>query len=329
MHLVIKSDIQIGTFRFAGVHEVKIEKSIHEYADKATLQLPVSSVIKLENGHTESVLTAHRFQVGDPVTIYLGYEGRPLKREFTGFVKQINPTTPCEIECEGYSWLLRSKKNIKTSWKDTTLRQVLEEVVKDTDVQLHPAIPHIPLKNLLINNASGTQVIEHIKGLFKGALTAYFIDDTLYMGLSYIDLVRQTVKYRLRWNTIDGDSLKFKRADDVQVQIELSYKKPDGTQIVTKTGAPGGVVRKDTISGIDDPAALKEIAEAKLRQEAYDGYEGSFDTLLIPYAQHGWKASLEDRTFPERSGDYFIESVTTTFGDNGGKRSIELGIKLS
>lgn len=328
MHFVVNSEIQIGSFRFKGVHELKIEKSIHEYADRAIISLPTSTVIKQEGRSTESVQTAKRFKVGDAVLIRLGYNGK-LKDEFKGFVKQINPSTPCEIECEGYSWILRNKKNIRASWKSTTLKEVLQEVVKDTDVKLHPDIPAIPLKNIAINDASGTQVIEHLKGLLKGILTAYFIDDTLYMGLSYMDLANKTVKYRLRWNTIDGDSLKFKRAEDVQVQVELQYKKPDGTQVVTKTGTPGGVVRKDTISAVSDEKALKEIAEAKLMQESFDGYEGSLETLLIPYVQHGWRAELEDRQYPERSGNYFIESVTTTFGQNGGKRDVELGIRLS
>ncbi|MCO5229596.1 MAG: hypothetical protein M9958_00430 [Chitinophagales bacterium] len=328
MHFVLNSLIQIGNFRFKGVHNLKIEKSIHEYADRAVIALPTSSVIKHKNITTESVQTAHRFKVGDKVNILLGYNGKK-KEEFVGFIKQINPTTPCEIECEGYSWILRNKKNITTSWKNTTLIEVLKEVVKGTEIKLHKDIPNVSLRNIVINNASGTQVIEYIKGLFKGTLTAYFIDDTLYMGLTYIDLAIKTVKYRLRWNTIDGDSLKFKRADDVQVQIELNFKKSDGSQITTKTGTPGGIVRTDTITAVSDEKTLKEIAEAKLKQEAFDGYEGSFDTKLIPFVQHGWRAELEDRLFPERSGNYFIESVTTTFGENGGTRTIELGIKLS
>lgn len=328
MHFVLNSEIQIGNFRFKGVHDLKIEKSIHEYADRAILSLPTSSVIKQKNSTTESVQTAHRFKVGDKINIQLGYNGK-MKEEFVGFVKQINPTTPCEIECEGYSWLLRNKKNIIASWKETTLLEVLKEVVKGTEIKLHRLIPNVQLRNIAINNASGTQVIEHLKGLFKGTLTAYFVDDTLYMGLTYMDLAVKTIKYRLRWNTIDGDSLKFKRAEDVQVQIELNFKKADGSQVITKTGTPGGIVRKDTISAISDEKTLKEIAEAKLQQEAFDGYEGSFDTLLRPFVQHGWRAELEDTSFPERSGNYYIESVTTTFGQNGAKRSVELGIKLS
>ena len=39
------------------------------------------------------------------------------------------------------------------------------------------------------------------------------------------------------------------------------------------------------------------------------------------------QASIEDSIYGERSGDYFIESVETTFGKNGGRRTIEIGIK--
>ena len=38
-------------------------------------------------------------------------------------------------------------------------------------------------------------------------------------------------------------------------------------------------------------------------------------------------ASIEDKVYNERSGDYFIESVETSFGTGGGRRVVEIGIK--
>ena len=38
-------------------------------------------------------------------------------------------------------------------------------------------------------------------------------------------------------------------------------------------------------------------------------------------------ASIEDKVYNERSGDYFIETVEVQFGTGGGRRVVELGIK--
>lgn len=262
------------------------------------------------------------------MSIKLGYNGK-LNQEFTGFVSRPNFTTPCQIECEGYSYLLRTKKNIKKSWKSTTLKAVLQEVISGTEIKLHAQIPDMPLKNIVINNADGLQVIEYIKGLLKGVLTAFFIDDTLYMGLAYMDLAHVTIKHRLGWNTISADDLKFKKAEDVKVKIELMFRKGSGEQVVTTAGTEGGTVKRDTISTVTDAKHLKDIAEAKLRQENYDGYEGTISTFLVPYVQPGYRDELTDPRYQERQGNYFVEGVETNYGQSGGRRKVEIGIKLS
>lgn len=328
MYVTLNSNIKIGQYRFSGVHNIIIEKSIHEYADRAHIYLPTSSVVKQQGATTESVQTAKRFKVGDFVHIQLGYNGK-LKSEFKGFVKQIHPNTPCEIECEGYSWLLRNKRNIKVSWKKTTLKNILQKVVEGTDIQLHDAIPSITLDNIAINDASGTQVLQYLKDLLKGVLAIYFIDDVLYAGLSYIDTVSHSVKYQLGYNTKESSSLKYKRAEDTDVQVEIIFKKPDGTAQTTKAGKAGGVIRKENISAVSDLDTLKDIAQARLLQENYDGYEGKINTLLQPYCAPAWRAELVNKRYPERNGNFFTESVKTTFGTDGAQRDIELGIKLS
>jgi hypothetical protein len=325
---VLNSEFIIGKYKFRGCNEVKITKSIHEYADTAVIKLPATSVLKTNNAFGQRLQTAKQFAVGDKVSIRLGYNGK-LNPEFFGFVKRINFTTPCEIECEGYSYILRTKTNIKKSWKSTTLKEVLQEVVSGTDIKLHPQIPDMPLKNIVINSASGTQVIDYIKGLLKGALTAYFIGDTLYMGLTYMDLATTTVKHRIGWNTINSDKLKYRKADDVKVNIELQFRKGSGEQVTTSAGVKGGVTRRDTISTVTDAKHLNDIAKAKLLQECYDGYEGTITTFLIPYVQPGYRDELRDPRYNERSGNFFLESVETTYGMGGGRREVQIGIKLS
>jgi hypothetical protein len=324
---VLNSEFQIGKYKWKGCNNVSIKKSIHEYADTAIIKLPASVVMKT-NAEYVSVQTHKQFKVGDNVKIRLGYNGK-LNDEFVGFVKRVNFKMPCEIECEGYSWILRNRKNLKKSWSETTLKEVLEFLIKDTVIKLHPDIPDMPLKNIVLDNASGTEVIEHIKSLLKGVLTCFFMDDTLYMGLAYMDLAKASVKHKLGWNTIGEDDLKYREAADVKVKIEIEHRKTDGTQIVVSSGAEGGVVRREKVSTVTDAAKLEEIAKAKLLQESYDGYEGTFTTFLLPFVQPGYKDIVTDPRYNERQGNYFVESVETTFGTGGGRRKIQIGIKLN
>lgn len=329
MTVVPNSDITIGRYRFKGVYEVTVKKSVHNYCDTAVIKVPATSFFKVAGRRqTQSQQTAKQFKKGDKVIINLGYNGN-LKREFIGFVDRVNFTTPVEIECEGYSYQLRNRKNIAKSWKATTLKEVLQEVVKDTDVKLHSKIPDIPLKNIFINNASGTQVIDYLKGLLKGALTACFVDDVFYMGLTYMDLAEKTVKFQLGKNTIKDEELKYHQAEDVKVNIELQFRKEGGQQVTTSTGTKGGVVRRDTLTAVTDEKHLKEIAQAKLLQESWNGYEGKLTAFLVPFVQPGYRAELTDPRYDERKGNYFVESTEVQYGLGGARRLSEIGIRLS
>lgn len=321
-----------------GVNDVSIRESIHEYANKCTIKLPTSAVLKyatqvgeVEPPSVQSIKTANQFKSGDKVFVNLGYNGI-LKQEFVGFVTRINRTTPVEIECEGYSYLLRKKKNIKKSWKTTTLKEVLKEVVKGTEIKLHDKIPDIPLKNLLINNASGTQVIDYLKELLKDTITAFFIDNVLFVGLTYTDITEgKTVKYSEGKNVISDDALKYHEADDIEVKIEFKHNQPDGTkkQGTQDNVKTGGIIRTEIVSAVDDTAWLTKMAKAKLAQETFDGYEGEITTFLIPYCRVGYRAEYRSKKYPQKNGNYFVEGTTVNFSTGGARRIPELGLKLS
>ncbi len=250
---------------FKGVSEVRIERSIHNHTDRAVIQLPLSARIKQSNNTGGAgVQTARIFNVGDHIKIELGYNGN-LRTEFEGFISEINLTQPLEIVCEGYAWILRMKKNIEKSWQSVSLKELLSEVIKNTPISLHPDIPDITLKNISINKANGTQVLDYIKDLFKDAITIYFINfNTLYAGLTYIDTTRNSVNYRLGYNTVEQDDLRYKKREDVTVNIELQYRTPTGQQKSIKRGDTSGTVKRDNISAIDNPKHIEDIAQAML-----------------------------------------------------------------
>lgn len=322
------SYFKIGKYQWYGCNDLVITKTIRDYKQTAVLKMPTSFVMKSSSTATQSMPTSKVFNTGDEVTIRLGYNGK-YNDEFVGFVTNVNQTTPAEIEMEGYSWQLRKKTNIKKSWSTTTLKEVLQEVIKGTDITLHPDIPDVPLRNIVINNASGTQVIDYLKDLLKGVLTCYFIGKQLYMGLTYYDTAGTVVKHRIGWNVKQSDSLKYRKVTDVNVKIEIKYRKPSGEQHTVTAGKDGGVTRSMVINSVMDEKQLTDIAQAKLRQECFDGYEGTFDTLLYPYCEPGYVSELSNPRYPEQQGQYFVESVTTKYGENGASRTVGIGIKLN
>jgi hypothetical protein len=72
-------------------------------------------------------------------------------------------------------------------------------------------------------------------------------------------------------------------------------------------------------------AELKSFANEKAFKTSYSGYEGSITTFLQPYAEPGFSALINDERYPERNGEYLIESVHTKYGINGARRTVEIG----
>ena len=64
-----------------------------------------------------------------------------------------------------------------------------------------------------------------------------------------------------------------------------------------------------------------------IKKYKYTGFDGFLNSFLIPYAQPNMTAVLDDPDYPDqRNGRYVIDSVVTTFGVNGARRKVELGI---
>jgi len=131
---VLNSNITIGQYKNVKPHGVKITKSVFSFVNKCVIKVPITARIKQGNGEvvTQSADTAKLFKEGDAVYVELGYNNKLIK-EFKGFVSRVNFTTPVEIECEGYSYLLKQKTFVK-SFKNTTLRKLLEYLVAGTEI---------------------------------------------------------------------------------------------------------------------------------------------------------------------------------------------------
>jgi hypothetical protein len=324
-------DIRIGEFRFSRANAVTIRKSTSSIGATAVIKMPVSAVIENKGERTGLVEVQHTIKVGDPVSITLGYHTKDRDfeaEEFKGYVRRINPTIPLEVECEDNNFLLR-KKNINKSWKSTTLKDVLKEIVSGTGISLINDLPDIALSPFYLRNTDGAFALQKLADEY--GLTIYFLNDgALYAGLAY---TRNAGEETLiingdEVNVVDADDLKFRKAEDVKLKIKAISFRGDNSKIETELGDEDGTLRTLNFYNIDNMAELKEMARQEIDKYKFDGYEGSVECFLIPFIYPGYKVNLTDETFPDRAGSYFVESTKVTAGDNGIRREIEISIKL-
>ena len=316
--------ITIGSASFKAVNNVVIKRSTRMCNATATIKVPVTAVLKQEGKEPTKIETAQNINVGDPVTIKLGYDGN-LKEEFKGFVKRLNYTVPLEIECEDWYWNLRYT-TLKKSYPETTVKQLLNDVLSGTGASVHPSSIDLSLKNTVINNKTGAWVLEKLKSDY--GLTVFFtIDGKCFAGKAY-EVKGKTVKYRLRWNVLKDDDLKFFRVEDYKLKIEAKTYDRDGAKLEAYVGADGGEIKTLWFYNVTDKAQLQTLAEQELQRYSFDGYRGKIETFLVPFAEPCMIAELEDPLYNQRSGNYCIESTEVLFGTGGARRKVELGVKV-
>lgn len=328
--------------------DVKITKSIHEYADKAIIKLPITSrLVQAGKVVSQTTETAKRFEEGNEVTIKLGYNDKEkLEVEFTGFISRINLTDPVELECEGYSYQLRKNK-YEGTYTNKPLKDLLQILVKGTDIKLlTDYIPDYKVDKILLGKDTevhnGVQCLDKITEISKNTIHFFFDGNELYAGMIGLkqekviaDKPKNFVKYKLGWNVIKDGNLKLRQTANDDITINMVGEKKDGTKVkVTKVKPAKSKqgVKTKVISvkshAVTDEASLKMMADSKLAQESYDGYEGKITAFGVPFCQHNWIADLADEKYPDRSGQYLIESVEVSYNRSGFRRVVGIALKL-
>jgi len=327
---VLNSHITIGKFTSVKPVEVKLNRSLFDYVQRAVIKLPITARIKRAGEViTESAETAKQITEGDMVSIDLGYNGN-LKTEFTGFVSRVNFTSPVEVECEGYSYQLRQKTVLKTFVKAQVL-DVLKFLITGTDITLdEKSIPKFVIEKVVFQKHSGIEALEIIKKVSDNTIRIFFIGKVLHASLQYTKALYD-VKYRIGWNTIKDNNLKLRQAKNQNVTINYIGEKKDGskTKVVANVKANGaGETKVIKTHAVTDGASLQQMATAKLKQLSYDGYEGKITAFLDPFCEPGCRVLLEDLKYPERSGNYICESIEVIYGTGGARRILGIGAKL-
>lgn len=310
---------------FDAFHSVECEHDIFKINQPAKISIPTSARLVYKDKKVgESVQTATQFSRGDKISIWLGYNN-DLRLELEGFIYRINYKTPLEIECEGYEFQLRRPCETKT-WSKTTMLEVLNYIIKGTDIVLSDNIPAINFTKYIIPaNINCLEALQVLKE--KYGVAVFFMGKTLYAGLAYV-VDNGTVKYKLGYNTINADELKYRNADDVSLKIKAVWIKPDNTKVEAEVGDKEGSLRTLFFYNVSSVAELKKLATEEIKKYKYSGYEGKITTFLQPYAMVGMKAKLNDPKYQERDGTYYITKTAVKADTSGGRRTVEFTVKL-
>ena len=321
--IVRKSDNK--KISFDAFHSVECEHDIFKINQPAKFSIPTSARLVYKDKKVgESVQTATQFSRGDKISIWLAYNN-DFKLELEGFIYRINYKTPLEIECEGYEFQLRRPCETKT-WAKTTMLEVLNYIIKGTDIVLSDNIPAINFTKYIIPaNITCLEALQVLKE--KYGVAVFFMGKTLYAGLAYV-IDNGTVKYKLGYNTINADDLKYRNADDVSLKIKAVWIKPDNTKVEAEVGDKEGSQRTLFFYNVSSLSELKKLATEEIKKYKYSGYEGKITTFLQPFATVGMKGKLSDTKYQERDGTYYITKTTVKADKGGGRRTVEFTVKL-
>lgn len=317
----LSAEIKINNYLFTQPYSVSIEKSTRALQGTAVVELPISSI----KGNKQRKTTEKTIKRGDAIEILLGYDSTKNK-EFAGFVKDVETLdNTIKISCEDALYSLR--ENIKNKiYSKTTLKDLIKDVC--VGFTLNSNIPDVNFDSFIIKNATGLQILAKLKEEY-GFVTFLVDDNTVYTGLPYL-YKAQTVKYDLSLNVPPtNNELTYKEADDIKYKIKAISVLKNNKRLVIETGDDTGEQRTLYFKNISNEAELEKLANSEMLKYKFTGYRGSLLTYGIPFAQIGGTAVLNDPIYPERAGNYYIESVTVSFNTNDGfRRKIELGIKL-
>ena len=306
-------------YQLAMLAECEVFSSVENLTDTATIILPeavMNDVLNFEN----------KIGRGTEVFIKMGYDG-DLKMEFTGYIQDItNNDNSLKITCEDALFSFR-KGVADKELKPTTLAGVAQYVIDEIDSSYTLQCSYdINYEKFTIHQATGYDVLKKIQAETKANIFFNTEAKELHIHPPYVKKGGE-VFYSMQKN-IENSSLEFNNKLDAKVEVTIESTDIKGNVHKVTAGTTGG--NKVTFKvGAMDAASMQKIAEAELIKHSAAGYEGSFDTWLIPFIKPTYSARIKDEDYPGKTAWYYVASVVTNISESGGKRTITPSIKLS
>lgn len=301
------------------LHSVDITASVDMLADTAVIVLPeyvMNSVLNIRD----------KIGRGTKVSIELGYNDK-LNQEFVGYVvKIVDKDGSLNIECEDALFLFRQKVTDKV-FKPGKASDILNYVVNEIDSSYTVVNDYdVTYEKFVIHQAEGYDVLKKLQEETKADIYFDNFNKELHFHPKYKEKGGEVV-YDFSIN-VESSSLQWKEVNDEKIEITIECTGTDGKVRKVTQGTTGGTQRTERVGAMSSDD-LTKIAENYLKQYSNARYEGGIDTWLFPVVKPTFSALIINPDYPERDGKYYVVAVKTLFSDGGGKRTVELGIKLS
>lgn len=311
---VLQCHITIGNFTFDFVHELVVESSWMELTDKAVIKLPAA--LKVDNNKLKDSIPK-----GSAVSVKIGYESHAIGEVFNGFVSRIKPTYPIEIECEDLMWKLKQIQINENASKESMqdyLSRVMPVPVDCFDVTLPKFIAF---------KITGAQLLDQIKSDF--GFPSFIRNGGLVVGKQYDPAkseVHRVIIDQAFNSNVKSQSLEFKSKDDVKLKVTAISNMANGQKVEVVVGDLDGEDRTLNFFNLAK-SDLQAIAKKEMERLRYDGYRGDLTLFGAPMVQHGDILELINSQESDKTGRYFIDAVTSSFGVNGFQQTVKLGSK--
>lgn len=313
-------DIQIGSYKVQTLKSVRIIRSVEQLSDIATIEMPGTLI-------NETLEVESKIKRGDAVTIKLGYRQIGLRTEFNGYLKAIKTdNTKIILECEDelFLWDVALKNEQLTN---VSLKTLLHKVAKQVNGKYQVLCDYnFTYSKFTIHNATGLDVLKKVQEETKANIFfdgQFLIITPVYSSASWSGV---RVKYDMTRNVISAD-LKYVKAEDKNIKIEIEYKGKDGKTYKATAGKDSGKTIKRTIDSVST-GDLQQVADNEYNLWCYDGYEGSLTGWMLPYCQPTDMVELLDPTAQHKNGQYYVVGTEVEFSSGGGRRKVTIGKKM-
>ena len=333
-------------FEFDFVTDIEIVSGWDVFTDTAEVKIPKRLQYRKNGVATEYIAAGDNpiFQVGDKITIQLGYYSNsvfgatvPFYTAFTGWITEISPKRPMVIKCEDSMWNLK-RLTIPTyeSNGPVDLYTALYSMAWDniTDFPLAIRTVDMEIGEVVVKNMSYAKFLEYLKSTY--GLLSYIRGDTLYCGFANItqstsdaeQLPNNTVKIAFAKDIIQSSNLNYKRKEDIRIKLTAYSILENNTRLTSEAGDDYGDARNLYFYNIDQ-AALDKIASEYVDKFKYNGFRGSMTIFGVPQVKHGDAVEIDNPSIPDQSGTYLVRQVKTSHGTSGSRQEIYLDKLIS
>lgn len=267
------------------------------------------------------------FRKGDPVEIYLGYNG-DMKLEFKGYIDVVSANYPITLKLEDEMWKLKQIP-VNFASPNISLKGFIESIVKDYPIDVDLSVS---LGAVRFSKVSLGEVLNKLQSEMN--LYSFIRNGKLTIAKPYSDVSDEVPVFDLERNCESND-LNYLSKEERLVKIIGQSMQEVANAVRNKEKNKklkfewGDENANDTINWSFNVRSQKELEDAvkKMYEDRKkEGYDGSFKALGTPSIAHGQRVKIISTLYPEREGVYYVDAVKKIFDKSSGYRQeITLG----